>query len=63
MAILLAIAWYVMAVLLRTKQLPQYITYMGIDRVPRLKVDIQKQASNVYRNLYRKDDIVNKFFY
>ena len=61
-AIVFAIAWYIKVELLRTKQLPQYITYTGIDKVPRLKVDIQNQASNVYRNLYRKDDIVNKFF-
>jgi len=48
--------------LLRTRQLPQYITFTGIDRVPSLKDNIQEQASNVYRNLYRKGDIVNKFF-
>lgn len=54
--------WYIKVELLRTKQLPQYITYTGIDKVPRLKVDIQNQASIVYKNLYRKDDIVNKFF-
>lgn len=62
MAIVLAIAWYIKVELLRTKQLPQYITYTGIDRVPRLKGEIQKQATNVYENLYRKGDIVNKFF-
>jgi len=61
-AIVLAIAWYIKVELLRTKQLPQYITYTGIDRVPRLKGEIQKQATNVYENLYRKGDIVNKFF-
>ena len=48
--------------LLRTKQLPQYINYTGIDRVPCLKLDIRKQALRVYRDLYRKDDIVNKFY-
>ena len=33
-----------------------------MDRIPKLKADIQKQASLVYSNLYRKDDKVNKFF-
>ena len=61
-SIVLALAWYISVELLRTKQLPQYITYAGIDRVPRLKVDIRKQASSIYTNVYRKDDIVNKFF-
>ena len=54
--------WYIKVELLRTKQLPSYITYTGMDRVPKLKADIQKQASLVYSNLYRKDDKVNKFF-
>ena len=48
--------------LLRTKQLPSYITYTNMDRIPKLKADIQKQASLVYSNLYRKDDKVNQFF-
>ena len=30
--------------------------------MPRLRIDIQKQATSVYTKLYRKDDIVNKFF-
>ena len=33
-----------------------------MDLVPKLKADIQKQASLVYSNIYRKDDKVNKFF-
>lgn len=61
-AIVLAIVWYIKVELLRSKQLPSYITYAGIDRVPKLKANIQKQASLVYSNLYRKDDKVNKFF-
>jgi len=61
-SIVLAIAWYIGVELLRTKQLPQYITYTGIGRVPCLRADIQKQAARVYTNLFRKDDIVNKFY-
>ena len=61
-SIVLAIAWYIGVELLRTKQLPQYITHTGINRVPCLRADIQKQAAGVYTNLFRKDDIVNKFY-
>ena len=61
-ATVLAIVWYIKVELLRTKQLPHYITYAGIDRVPALKADIHKQASFVYSNVYRKDNTVNKFF-
>ena len=61
-SIVLAIAWYIGVELLRTKQLPQYITYTGIGRVPCLRADIQKQAARVYTNIFRKDDIVNKFY-
>ena len=61
-AIVLALVWYIKVELLRTKQLPNYITYADMDRVPKLKADIQKQASLVYSNVYRKDDKVNKFF-
>ena len=61
-AIVVAIVWYVKVELLRTEQLPSYITYANMDRIPKLKADIQKQASLVYSNLYRKDDKVNQFF-
>ena len=61
-SIVLAIAWYIGVELLRTKQLPQYITHTGINRVPCLRADIQKQAAGVYTNFFRKDDIVNKFY-
>ena len=60
--IVLAIVWYIKIELLRCKQLPSYITYTNMDLVPKLKADIQKQASLVYSNIYRKDDKVNKFF-
>ena len=61
-SIILAIAWYIGIELLRTKQLPQYINHTGINRVPCLSADIQQQAAGVYTNLFRKDDIVNKFY-
>ena len=61
-AIVLSITCYIKVELLQTKQLPQYITYKGIYRVPRLKLEIQKKATNVYENLYRKGDNVNRFF-
>ena len=61
-SIVLAIAWYIGIELLRTKQLPQYINHTGINRVPCLRADIQKQAAGVHTNLFRKDDIVNKFY-
>ena len=61
-SIVLAIAWYIGVELLQTKQLSQYITHTGINRVPCLRADIQKQAAGVYTNLFRKDDIVNTFY-
>ena len=61
-SIVLAIAWYIGVELLRTRQLPQYMTYTGIHRVPNLRADIQKQASKVYTDIFRTDDIVNKFY-
>ena len=60
-SIVLAITWYIGVELLRTKQLPPYISHTGINRVPALMADIQKQAASVYTELFRKDDIVNKF--
>ena len=47
---------------MRTKQLPEYITHTGIKRFPSLVADIERQASAVYTKLFRKDDIVNKFY-
>ena len=61
-SIVLAIAWYIGVELLQTKQLPPYISHTGINRVPCLTADIQKQVANVYTKLFRKDDIVNKFY-
>ena len=54
--------WYIKVDLLRTNQLPKYIIFSGIEKVPKLKPDIQQQALNVYGNIFRKDDIVNMFF-
>ena len=59
-ATVLAIMWYIKVELLRTKQLPHYITYGRIDKVPPLMTDIHKQASFVYSHLYRKDDNTSK---
>ena len=61
-SIVLAIAWYIVVELLRTRQLPQYITYAGIHRVPSLRADIQEKAARVYTDIFRKDDTVNKFY-
>ena len=47
---------------MQTKQLPEYITHSRIKKVSCLRADIQKQAAGVYTNLFRKDDIVNKFY-
>ena len=47
---------------MRTRQLPQYITYTGIHRVPSLRADIHNQAAKVYTDIFRTDDTVNKFF-
>ena len=56
----LAIMWYIKVELLRTKQLPHYITYGTIDRVSLLTTDIHKQASFVYSYMYRKNDNASK---
>ena len=58
--IVLSITWYIGVELLRTKKLPPYISHKGINRVPCLTVDIQKQSAGVYTKLFRKDDIVKK---
>lgn len=62
-SIVLVIAWYIKIELLRTKQLPSYITFNGIDRVPSLTKNIEKEASKVYSLMFKNDDDVNKFFF
>ena len=61
-SIVSAIAWYIEVELLRTRQLPQYMTFTGIHRVPCLRADIQKQAARVYTDIFRTNDSVNKFY-
>ena len=61
-SIVLAIAWYIVVELLRTKQLPEYITFAGIHRVPSLTMDIQDKAARVYTDIFRKNDTLNKFY-
>ena len=58
-----AIEWYIKVELLRTKQLPSYMTYSCIDRVPALLADIRGKASDVYSELYRRNDNVNRFVF
>ena len=62
-SIVLVIAWYIKIELLRTKQLPSYITFNGIDRVPSLTKNIEKEASKVYSLMFKNDDDVHKFFF
>ena len=57
------IVWYIMVELLRTKQVPPYLTYSRMHMVPSLKSDIEKQASSVYSTMYRHDDNINKFLF
>ena len=61
-SIVSAIVWYIEVELLRTRQLPQYMTFTGIHRVPCLRADIQKQAARVYTDIFRTNDSVNKFY-
>ena len=61
-SIVLAITWYIEVELVWTRQLPQYMTYTGIHIVPCLRSDIQKQAARVYTDIFRTDDIMNKFY-
>ena len=56
------IVWYITVELIRTKQVPPYLTYSRMHMVPSLKSDIEKQASSVYSTMYRHDDNINKFF-
>ena len=58
----LSIAWYIVVELLRTKQLPQYMTHTTIHRVPSLRADIHNQAAKVYTEIFRTADTVNKFY-
>ena len=60
--IVLSIVWYIIVELLRTKQLPQYMTHTTIDRVPSLRADIHNQAAKVYTEIFRTGDTVNKFY-
>ena len=57
------IVWYITVELIRTKQVPPYLTYSRMHMVPSLKLDIEKQASGVYSTMYRHDDNINKFFF
>lgn len=61
--VVLAITWYIKVELLRTKQLPSYMTFSCIDRVPGLQAEIKKKASTLYTDLYRKNDTINKFVF
>ena len=60
-ATVFAIVWYIKVELLRTKQLPPYITYTQIDKVPELRRDVHQQASSIYSRLYRSNDKASKF--
>ena len=57
------ICWYITVELIRTKQVPPYLTYSRMHMVPSLKLDIEKQASSVYSTMYRHDNIINKFLF
>ena len=58
----LSIAWYIGVELLRTRQLPQYMTHTTLHRVPTLSADIHNQAAKVYTEIFRTDDTANKFY-
>ena len=63
LALVQVIVWYIKVELLRTKQVPTYLTYSQMDRVPSLKLDIEKQASSVYSTMYRHDDGIKNFLF
>lgn len=58
---ILTIIWYIKVDLIRTQQLPTYMTFTQIDRVPALKENIESQASKVFRSLFRDEDKFSMF--
>ena len=60
-AYIFTIIWYIKVELVRTKQLPTYMTFSQLDRVPALKKDIQSQALLVYDSVFRGGVERNKF--
>jgi hypothetical protein len=61
LGLLLVISWYIKVELLRTHQLPPYMTFSQIDRVPALKDDIESQASLVFKSAFGREDKFNMF--
>jgi len=61
LGLLLIINWYIKVELLRTHQLPPYMTFSQIDRVPALKEEIESQASLVCKSAFGGEDKFNMF--
>ena len=61
LSIILAIVWYIKVDLLRTKQLPPYVTFSRIDMIPTLKRDIEQQATKVFADHFRNKRNAIKF--
>ena len=53
---ILAMVWYFKIELIRTKQLPEYVTISQIDKIPSLIQDIKKQALLTYNMVFRDCD-------
>ena len=63
LALVQVIVWYIKVELLRTKQVPTYLPYSQMDKVPSLKLDIEKQALCVYSTMYRHNGDIRRFFF
>ena len=57
---ILSIAWFIQVELIRTKQVPSYLTYTQMQKFPVFQKEIANQASIVYNDMYR-DHEFSKF--
>ena len=53
LATILTIAWYIQVELIRTKQVPSYLTYTQMQKFPAFQKEVANQASIVYNDMYR----------
>jgi len=53
---IIVIIWYIKVDLMRTRQLPEYVTMSHINKIPALRADIQKQALTTYNSVFRNPE-------
>lgn len=48
-----SLAWYIQMQLIRTNCIPSYLTFAQMQKLPAFQLDIRRQASSVYNDMYR----------